>query len=144
MFYMNAFQVRILISVFVRCHWHWCPLVTTGTPGPTLDPDGTGVHGPAAVSTSVLRHGTLINLIFIWGRPQWPMGVLVLSWVSLGRDTLYTRLHDYSGVWWVHRQHCCRSACQTPGDLFNPKLHNHELREFAGGRLSGIGAVPRL
>ena len=48
---MIEFQVRILINVYVPCHWHGGPLVTTVTPGPTLDPDGTGVHGSAAVFT---------------------------------------------------------------------------------------------
>ena len=51
MFYMNAFQVRIPINVYVPYQWHWGPLVTTVTPCPTLDPDGTGVNGPTAVST---------------------------------------------------------------------------------------------
>ena len=96
MFYMNACHVRILISVFVPCHWHWGPLVTTVTPGPTLDTDGTGVDGSAAVSTSVLRHGNLINLIFIWGRLQWPMGVLMLSWVSHGLVVVILYTHDYT------------------------------------------------
>ena len=39
---------------------------------------------------------------------------------SCCRDILYTRLQDYSGVWRVHRQHCYRSPCQTPGDFLNP------------------------
>ena len=95
---MNAFQVRIFISVFVPCHWHWVPLVTTVTPGPILDRDGTGDHGPAAVSTSALRHGNLINLIFIWGRPQWPMGVLLLSWVSHGLVVVILYTHDCTTI----------------------------------------------
>ena len=147
---MNAFQVRIFISVFISV----CSMPLTL--GPSSDHRHTRSHtGPGwdrwsragrRVHLSITPWKSYKSYIYM-GATSVPDGrpfvIVGLAW-SCCRDTLYTRLHDYSGVWRVHWQHCCRSACQTPGDHFNPKLHNHELREFAGGRLSGIGAVPRL
>ena len=119
MFYMNAFQVRILINVYVPCHGHWGPLVTTVTPGPTLDPDGTGVHGPAPVPTYYAMEIYIGATSVADGHPRVVVGVAE----SCCRDTLYTRSHDYSGVWRIRRQHCYRSACQTQGDLFKTRFY---------------------
>ena len=128
---------------YVPCHGHWDPLVTNATPGSTTGP-GWDRCSRAGRRVHLLRHGNLISLEGVTSVADGRSRAVVGLAGSCCHDTFYTRLHYYCGVWRVYRQHCCLSTCQAPGDLFKPKLHNHELWEFAGGRLSDIGAVPRL